>query len=167
MYGIELTASHAFTYLPGFLGGFGAKVSYNYASSDFEFEDDFAGEGVGVNGNPLIGLIPPADIFGLSRNVASAQLYWSGGRFDAQAILKHRSQYFQQFVDNPGRIRFVDDNTVLEFRASYQVNDAIRLSFEALNITDEPRTDFRAVDGNIAQVLSFGPRYFFGIRAKL
>ena len=167
LYGIELTASHAFSYLPGFLGGFGAKLSWNYASSDFEFEDDFAGEGVSADGSELIGLIPPADIFGLSRNVASAQLYWSGGAFDFQLIGKHRSQYFQQFVDTPGRIRFVDDNTVVEFRASYKVNDAIRLSFEALNLTDEPRTDFRGVDGNVSQVLSFGPRYFFGIRAKL
>ena len=171
LYGIEITASHAFSYLPGFWGGFGAKLSYNYASSDFEFEDDFAGAGVGVTETgdtiDLAGSIPSAEIFGLSRNVASAQLYWSGEKFDFQVIGKHRSQYFQQFIDTPGRIRFVDDNTVLEFRASYKINDAVRLSFEALNITDEPRTDFRAVDGNINQVLSFGPRYYFGLRAKL
>ena len=170
LYGIELTASHAFSYLPGFWGGFGGKLSYNYASSDFEFEDDFAGEGVGLaNGQEvaLIGLIPSADIFGLSRNVASAQLYWSGGAFDFQLIGKHRSQYFQQFVDDPGRLRFVDDTNVLEFRASYKLNDSVKFSFEALNLTDEERTDFRAIDGNVNQVLSFGPRYFFGIKATL
>ena len=171
LYGIELTASHSFNYLPGILGGFGGKLSYNYASSDFELEDDFAGAGVGLGADgstvDLVGLVPPAEIFGLSRNVASAQLFWSGEKIDFQLIGKHRSQYFQQFVDTPGRIRFVDDNTVVEFRASYKLNDAIKLSFEALNLTDEPRTDFRALDGNVAQVLSFGPRYFFGIRAKL
>ena len=170
LYGIELTASHAFNYLPGFLGGFGGKISYNYASSDFEFEDDFAGEGQALVGGDvidLVGLVPSVDIFGLSRNVASAQLYWSGGAFDFQVIGKHRSQYFQQFTDDPGRIRLVDDNTVVEFRASYKLNDNVKFSFEALNLTDEPRTDFRGLDGNVAQVLSFGPRYFFGIRAKL
>jgi len=103
----------------------------------------------------------------LSRNVASGQLYWSGGAFDAQVIVKHRSQYFQQFVSDPGRIRTVDDNTVVEFRASYKLNDSVKFSFEALNLTDEARTDFRALDGNVNQVLSFGPRYFFGIKAKL
>lgn len=167
LYGIEVTASHSFNYLPGFLSGFGAKLSYNYASSDFDFEDDFAGAGIGADGGELVGLIPSADIFGLSRNVASAQLYWSGGPFDAQVIFKHRSKYFQQFTDTPGRIRFVDDNSVVEFRASYRLNDAIKFSFEALNITDEPRIDFRGVDGNVSQVLSFGPRYFFGVKAKL
>ncbi len=171
LYGIEVTASHSFNYLPGFWSGFGGKLSYNYASSDFDFEDDFAGAGFGVSTTgetvELTGLIPSADIFGLSRNVASAQLYWSGGAFDLQLIGKHRSSYFQQFTDTPGRIRFVDDNTVVEFRASYQLNDAVKLSFEALNLTDEPRTDFRGIDGNVAQVLSFGPRYFFGIKASL
>ena len=170
LYGLELTASHAFSYLPGYLSGFGAKLSYNYAESDFEFEDDFSGAGVGVNDAGeqvnLIGLTAPAEIFGLSRNVASAQLYWSGGDFDAQAIFKHRSQYFQQFIDTPARIRYVDDNSVLEFRASYKLNKHVKLSFEALNITDEPRVDYRGIDGNINQVLSYGPRYFIGIKAK-
>lgn len=170
LFGLEITASHSFSYLPGALGGFGGKLSYNYANSDFEFEDDFAGAGVGLdeNGNQvqLVGLVPPADIFGLSKNVLSAQLYWSGDKFDAQAIFKHRSEYFQQFIDTPGRIRTVDDNSVLEFRASYKLTDNIKLSFEALNITDEPRVDFRGLDGNIAQVLSYGPRYFFGVQAK-
>ncbi|MBX2849413.1 MAG: TonB-dependent receptor, partial [Acidiferrobacterales bacterium] len=112
-------------------------------------------------------LVAPADIFGLSKDVISAQLYWSGGAFDAQLIFKHRSQYFQQFIDSPGRIRYVDDNSVIELRASYKLNDAVTLSFEALNLTDEPRVDFRGVDGNVSQVLSYGPRYFFGIKAKL
>jgi len=172
LYGIELTASHAFSYLPGFLGGFGAKLSYNYASSDFEFEDDIAGAGVSFDedGNPteLVGLVDPAGLFGLSRNVASAQLYWSGGAFDAQLIFKHRSQYFQQFTrSNTGRLRLVDDTNVVEFRASYKLTDQIKLSFEALNITDEERVDFRGLEGNVGQVLEFGPRYFFGLRAKL
>ena len=170
LYGLEVTASHSLSYLPGFMGGFGGKLSYNYANSDFEFEDDFAGDGIGLdeNGNQveLVGLVPPADIFGLSKHVLSAQLYWSAGAFDAQAIFKHRSQYFQQFIDTPGRIRLVDDNSVFEFRASYQLNDNVQLSFEALNITNEPRIDYRGLDANIAQVLSYGPGYFLGIKAR-
>ena len=170
LFGVEFTASHRFSYLPGALSGLGGKLSYNFASSNFEFEDDFAGAGVGLDadGNQveLVGLVPPADIFGLSENVASAQLYWSIGDVDLQAIGKFRSQYFQQFVDSPGRIRFVDDTLVAEFRASYRLTENIKFSLEALNLTNEPRTDFRGLDGNIAQVLSFGPRYFLGVTAK-
>ncbi len=171
LYGLEVTASHAFSYLPGpFLSGLGGKLSYNYANSDFEFEDDFAGAGVGFDedGNQvsLVSLIPPAEIFGLSENVFSGQIYWSGGDFDAAVLYKYRSQYFQQFIETPGRIRYVDDNAVVEFRASYRINRNVKVSFEALNLTNEPRVDYRGIDGNVAQVLSYGPRYFIGVKAK-
>ena len=142
----------------------------NFAESDFEFEDDFAGAGIGLddNGNPvqLVGLVPPADIFGLSKHVLSAQAYWGNDVFDAAFIYKYRSNYFQQFVDDPGRIRYTDDNAVLEFKAKYKVNKQIQLTFEALNLTDEPRIDYRGLDGNIANVYSYGPRFFLGVRGK-
>jgi hypothetical protein len=40
------------------------------------------------------------------------------------------------------------------------------LSLEAKNILDEARIDYRAVEGNVLQALSYGPRYFLGVRAK-
>lgn len=170
LYGIEISASHSLSYLPGFLGGFGGKLGYNYADSDFEFEDDFAGAGIGLddNGNQieLVRLVPSADIFGLSKHVLSAQAYWGNDVFDAAFIYKYRSNYFQQFVDDPGRIRYTDDNAVLEFKAKYKVNKQIQLTFEALNLTDEPRIDYRGLDGNIANVYSYGPRFFLGVRGK-
>jgi len=45
LFGIELTASHGFTYLPGLLSGLGVKLSYNYVDSNFEFEDSRYGDG--------------------------------------------------------------------------------------------------------------------------
>jgi TonB-dependent receptor len=172
LYGLELTASHSFNYLPGFWGGFGAKLSYNYADSNFEFEDGVGGDGVQFdadgNATPLIGILEPAGLFGLSDNVASAQLYWQNDRFDTQIIYKTRSNYFQQFTrGTQARVRYTDDNNVLELRMSYKLNDKVKLSFEGLNLLDEVRTDFRGVQGNVTQVLSYGPRFFFGIQAKL
>lgn len=171
LYGFELTASHSFSYLPGFLGGFGAKVSYNYADSDFEFEDGFGGDGVRFNGDgtpiQLIGVLPPAGLFGLSRHTSATQLYWDSDRFDVQAIYKTRSQYFQQFTrDTTARVRYTDDNNVLELRLGYQLTDDIRLIAEGLNLLNEPRRDYRGVVGNVTQVLSYGQRFFFGLQAK-
>jgi len=48
----------------------------------------------------------------------------------------------------------------------YELTDNIKLSLEGLNILDEPRVDYRGVDGNVSQVLSYGPRIFAGITAK-
>ena len=45
--------------------------------------------------------------------------------------------------------------------------DNVDVTLEAKNILDEPRIDYRGVDGNVYQALSYGPRYFLGVRVKL
>lgn len=171
LYGFEVTATHSFDDLPGFWGGFGFKISYNYVDSDFEFEDGNGGDGIAFDaqGNEieLIGILPPANLFGLSRHTSASQLYWQSNRFDIQLIYKTRSRYFQQFTrDTTARVRYTDAYETLEARASYQLNDYVTLTAEGLNLTNEPRIDYRGVVGNVLQTLSYGPRYFFGLRAK-
>ena len=39
LYGFEVSGSHAFSYLPSPLDGFGVTGGYNYVESDFEFPD--------------------------------------------------------------------------------------------------------------------------------
>jgi len=174
--GAELSLSHSLSYLGGFWGGFGGKISYNFADSNFEFEDQQGGDGIALDVNQdtgevtesaLIGILPPANLFGLSKHVGSAQMYWDNSRLSVQAIYKVRSQYFQQFTrDTQGRIRYTDDNETLDIRVRYKVLDNLDVSLEGKNILDEPRIDFRGVEGNISQALSYGPRYFLGLRYK-
>jgi TonB-dependent receptor len=175
--GFELTVTHAFDYLPGFWSGFGAKLSYNYADSDFEFEDQFGGDGVRVTADqttgeitetPLIGILPPANLFGLSKHVSSTQLYWSNEKWNIEAFYKTRSNYYQQYTrDTQGRIRYTDDNERLDLKVRYKAFDNISVTLEAKNILDEPRIDYRAVQGNVLQALSYGPRLFLGVKVKL
>lgn len=171
IYGVEVTAAHRFTWLPKPLDGFGFKLSYNYANSNFEFQDDTLGAITGVNtdGSTFVSqeaLIPPAGIFGLSKHVLSAQAYYEIGKFDFQGIYKYRSRYFQQFVATPGRVRFVDDVGVFEARISYQLNKNVRFTLEGLNLFNEPRTDLRGTEDNFGQISVYGPRYFAGVRFK-
>ena len=169
--GIEVTATHSFEYLPGFLGGFGGKFSYNYADSDFEFEDGHGGDGIAfdANGNPIprLGLLPPAGLWGLSRHTSATQIYWQNDRFNVQAIYKARSQYFQGYGrDTTARVRYVDDYNTLDLRLRFDINDIIQLSVEGINLLSEPRVDFRALDGQVVQTLEYGPRVFAGATAR-
>ncbi len=171
IYGIEITAAHRFSYLPAPLDGLGFKLSYNYADADFEFEDDTLGEILQVNSDGTTsvsqpGIIPPANLFGFSKHVLSAQVYYQLGPIDLQGVYKYRSNYFQQFVGTPGRIRYTDDVQVFEARATVKLTDNVRFSLEGLNLFNEPRTDFRGAPDDLGQVLVYGPRYFAGLRFK-
>ncbi|WP_432201303.1 TonB-dependent receptor [Erythrobacter sp. W53] len=170
IYGVEVTAAHRLSYLPAPLDGLGFKLSYNYADSNFEFEDDTLGAITSVNPDGTRttsnGLIPPSNLFGFSKHVLSAQAYYEIGGFDFQGVYKYRSDYFQQFVATPGRIRYVDDVGVFEARISYKLNDNIRFTLEGINLFNEPRTNFRGAPDDFAAIQVYGPRYFAGVRFK-
>lgn len=170
IHGFEMTAAHRLSYLPAPLDGLGFKVGYNYADSNFEFQDEDLGSSniIGADGTVTqrIGVVSPAGIFGLSKHVLSAQLYYQLGGFDFQGVYKYRSRYFQQFVGTPGRIRFVDDTGVFEARISYKINKNIRLSLEGLNLFNEPRFDYRPTTDDFASVSVYGPRYYAGVQVR-
>jgi outer membrane receptor protein involved in Fe transport len=100
--------------------------------------------------------------------VTSTQLYWSNEKWNVEAFYKTRSNYYQQYTrDTQGRIRYTDDNERLDLKVRYKLFDNVDVTLEAKNILDEPRIDYRAVQGNVLQALSYGPRYFLGVRVKL
>ncbi len=169
--GFELTGSHNFSYLPGFLSGFGGKISYNYADSDFEFNDSLYGDRgfIDSNGNFVqthIGIIPPGNVPGFSRETFSGQLYFQAGEFDGSVIYKYRSEYFQPYTSNSTRLRYVGEVGVWEARASYDITDNIELSVKAINLFDEPKAQYFFTDDNLGEMNYYGPRIFFGVRAK-
>ena len=170
IFGVEVTAAHAFTYLPAPFNGLGFKASYNYADSSFEFEDGQFGEATiaNVDGTftQLSGLIPPANLPGLSAHTANAQAYYNIGKLNLQWIVKYRSDFFQQFLNTPQNLRFIDDATVFEARISYKINNNVKLSLEGVNLFNEPRQQFNPTLNNFAELNTFGPRYFAGITAK-
>ena len=170
IYGLEVTAAHRLSWLPKPLDGLGFKLSYNYADSNFEFQDDTLGAitSVALDGSVSTqeALIAPANLFGFSKHVLSAQVYYQIGGLDVQGVYKYRSNYFQQFIATPGRVRYTDDTGVFEARVSYKITDNVRFTLEGLNLFNEPRTDYRGAPDDLSQVLVYGPRYYAGLRFK-
>ena len=96
----------------------------------------------------------------------SGQVYYQVGDFDTALIYKYRSEYFQPYVSNGTRLRFVDEVGVWEARASYKVNKNVRVKVSAINLFSEPRKDFFYTQGNLGQVSDYGPRVFAGVSVK-
>jgi len=131
--GVEITASHGFTYLPT---------------------------------QTASGIIAPGNLPGLSENVISAQVYYGIGGLDLAVNYKYRDDYFQPFISDGTRLRYVGDVGVWEARASYTINDNFRLSAEAINLFSEPKEQFAFVRDDRYEINDYGPRIFFGIRGR-
>ena len=171
LWGIEITAAHNFSYLPGILSGLGAKVGYNYGNSNFEFEDSNYGDRyfTDLDGNRTqtnIGIITPGNVPGFSDNVFSGTLYWGLGGFDSSLIYKYRSEYFQPYTSNGTRLRYVGDVGVWEARMSYAFNKHISISLEGINLFNEPKQTYYYTNDNFGERNVYGPRYFLGLRGK-
>ena len=171
LFGVEVTASHRFSYLPGLLSGLGTKISYNYVDSNFEFQDSrygdvFQGQADGSVIQTNEGIIAPGDIPGLSNHTLFGQVYYQIGEFDMQVNYKYRSDYFQPFTSDGTRLRYVGDVGVWEARASYDISDNFRVSVEAINLFSEPKEQFAFVDDDRYEINDYGPRIFFGLRGR-
>ena len=151
--------------------GIGIKLGYNYADSNFEFEDSLYGDTfiTDVEGNSTqltAGIIEPAGVPGFSEHVFSGQLYYQIGDFDTALIYKYRSDYFQPYTSDGTRLRYVDEVGVWEARASYKINNNIRVKVEAINLFSAPKSQDFYVRGNLGEVNDYGPRLFAGISVK-
>lgn len=168
LWGAELTLTNRFSWLPAPFDGFGGKLSYNYADTNFENEDVRLGDVLDpLTGTVTEGIIPPAGMTGFSKHVVSAQLYYEIGGFSVQGIYNYRSGYYQDFVGSNSQLRYVRGNETFDLRASYTVNRNISLRLEATNIFDSPKITDMPVTGSIRQYHYYGPRYFVGARFRL
>lgn len=168
IYGLELTAATRFSFLPKPLDGLGAKVSYNYADSNFETQDARLGDQYYPETDTFSeGLIPPANISGYSKHVLSAQAYYDIGPVSLQTFYNYRSKYFQDFVGGSGLLRYVGPSETIDFRASLNLMKGVSLRFEALNIFNEPKATYMPVYGSSRQYHYYGAKYFIGIRARI
>jgi TonB-dependent receptor len=66
--------------------------------------------------------------------------------------------------NNPTGVRFRDETANLDFSASYRLNDNIRLTLEAINLTDEPQIDYMwpAIGGLLIETQYTGRQWFLG-----
>ena len=171
LYGLEVSAAHTFSYLPGFLSGFGTKLSLNISESNFEFEDSNYGdvslrEADGTLVPLTIGIVEPGSIPGYSDTVFSGQLYYGKDWFDASIIYKYRSEYFQPYTSNGTRLRYVGDVGVWEARASFELSENFKLIVEGINLFNEVKQTYYYTTDNFGERNIYGARYFIGLRGK-
>lgn len=155
--GVELSGQIHFIDLPEPFNGLGTKFAWNRADSDFVTEEI---------ASP--GIVPDANLFGFSKDVASASVYWEGDTTTVRLLWKHRSKYFQpNGLPFPDRShRYVQDASYVDMSAKYKVNKNVSLFLKGNNLLNEPQVYTRGNDTTIADYSRSGTKWEFGIKAK-
>ena len=154
LYGVELSASHAFTWLPSPLDGFGVSVTANRAFANFEYPDTSA----------LAAYLEPEGLIGLSKFTASGSAYYEKWGFSLRGSIRYRSSYFKP---NSATNRSVRGASYVNLSAQYDLTATVQLKLQALNLTGTQDVFTKGGNDSIAEVSDSGPQYFFGLRVRL
>ncbi|MET0265021.1 MAG: TonB-dependent receptor [Duganella sp.] len=154
--GLELTARTAFTFLPGWLGGFGGdanytRMSYKYAPGTERI-------------NQLDGSVLP--YAGLSKNSYNLALWYDLGKVNARVAYNYRDRFYTGNNDVSGNPNFTKKTGFLDAKFQYRYNDHVTISLEGKNLTDESQTTDAGDAFRVNELAWSGRRYFLTLSVK-
>lgn len=157
----------AFGFLPQWTQNFGVQANYTYIESELEFILD-----------PVADITGKAPFLGASPKSLNATVFYETDKFSGRVSAAYRSPYKTTYplasggcnpgvCDSPLINDFVSSRKTFNLDASlsYQWNDHITLTAEALNLTDQKDQRFGYEnDPLVSQYASTGRQFFVGAR---
>ena len=146
--GIELSGQHFFGDT-----GFGVAGSYTYVDGDVDFDVNAP---QGSNQFALTGISDTANITGIYENYG----------FSARVSYNWRDDFLASTNIGAGNPLFVEAFGQFDANISYDINDQIALSFEAINFTGEDLRTYTRSKSQLVFAQELKPRYLIGARYK-
>ncbi len=156
--GFELAYTQFYENLPAPFDGLGLQANYTYIDSDgsSSSENALTPEGRQVSNN--LGVFDGLPTEGLSEDTLNLILMYEKGPVSARVAYNYRSEYLLTtrdvitFAPN-----FSGSTEQVDASFSYQINDSLKVGFEANNLTNETNRLFSVVN----QDLLLAPRSYF------
>lgn len=155
--GIELSALHYFDYLPGLWNGFGIQANYTYAESKDKNALPIGLEGVKEPGSVLEGF---------AKNSYNFIAFYDKDNLQARLAYNWRGDFLQYRTGerSGGLPEHVESYGQLDASLSYDFNDHLSITAEAINLTNERIFEYVDVKERLSLMQYTGPRYKIGLR---
>lgn len=159
--GVEVNLQLPLTFLPNLFQNFGVLANYTHVTSEIDYVLQ------SQNGVPT--LTTTDDLIGLSKDAASATLYYEDEQFSIRTTGSYRSGYLRAIPSGGNDSDVLGNKSTLyvDASASYNLTDNVRLIFEAQNLTDERNTLY--IDSDRQDPLfetRIGTTFTVGVSAK-
>ena len=152
--GIELQFMKT-RFLPGPWSGLGVSLNYAYTQSGTKVESK-------LGGFPQQQGLP-----GLSRNVASAALFYDNGKFSTRLAANYRSPFVSAAqVSFTFQTVYFAAEKVVDYQAAYHFNDHLTGLFQILNLTDQPTRTYFGNPTQTSTLQYFGRTIYAGFGLK-
>ena len=128
VYGLELAFQTDLRFLPAPFDNLGVSANLTYADGETTF----------LNEGEEFEVTPP----GLSELSHNLTVYYETEEWGARISNSYRSDYITGEGREQNLVAGFDETTFVDFKAFYNVSDELKVSFEAINLTDEPIRQF-------------------------
>ncbi len=152
LYGIEATASVPLDILLPALEGFGVQTSASYTKSSIKFP-----------GNAVAITVP-----GLSDWVVNSTVYYEKSGFEARVSHRFRNDFLAEVsgISATRILRGAKAESIIDAQIGYRFEsgrlEGLALTFQALNLTDEPFVTYQGDRANVITHESYGRTYLIG-----
>lgn len=153
--GIELGYTQIFSFLPELWSGLGFDASYSHTESEIQQISQLGQQNLAIS-------LP-----GLSENVLQTTLFWEYQGFETRLSVRYRDEFVSEQVAVEAQTVNYDGETVLDYQASYQVNDNLGVVFQVNNLTDEPTKSYFGETAQTGTLQYFGRQFFLGLTYSL
>jgi len=156
LYGFEIQYQMPFTFLPEFWNRFGFIGNYTYVKAQMDY----------INNTGVV--LATRDLQGLSESTRSATLYYEDDKFAARVSLADRSKYLTNALGRDNNdMEGTNATRNIDASLSYQVTDNWKVTFEALNLTNEVDDQWVDSSGNrLTYYHATGRQYYLGAQYK-
>jgi TonB-dependent receptor len=159
--GIEVNWQQPFTFLPErfglpeWTGNFGLLANYTHVTSNITYRTS------PVAGTPVV----DATLVGLSKNAWNGTLYYEDSKFSIRGSIAYRSGYLTQVPGTDGNsVHGTNATTNVDLQATYNVSDQLKVSVEALNLTDEMNDLYVGESNRLNVYTHTGRQFLVGLR---
>jgi len=130
-------------------------ASYSHTDSNVERTNSLGGESKDI-GMP-----------GLSPNNFSATLFYDYENFSTRVNYRYREAFVANQVAVETQEVFYADEAVVDFQASYKLDNGLEFVFQANNLTDEPSKTYFGTEAQTGSIQYFGRQYFLGVNYRM
>lgn len=154
--GMEVSYQLPFTFLPEFWNRFGFIGNYTYVDAQMDY---ISAAGV---------VQATRDLNGLSKNTSAATIYYEHEALNARVSMAKRGKYLTTAIGRDNNdMEGTNATTNVDASVSYAINDNWKVSFEALNLTDEVDDQWVDSAGNrLTYYHETGRQYYLGAQYK-
>ncbi len=127
--GVELGYTQTYDFLPGFWSGLGVQANYTYQESTLDSEPSDLNPGASL---------PEFPRAWTPKHSYNATVFWEKSGHQIRLAWRGKSdELVNRFFDEGRGAVWQEGSSFLDLSAAYKISDTMRISFQALNLTDE------------------------------